>query len=157
MEFTGSTLTVWTMRSLWLALAISIGSAFVFAGIFLTGYIVQNLWPRSRYAKYFNETDLFALWMVSMLCGLGLAMLLFLLGVKRFTSENPFFTGLFATLSFAAIASPIVTVGAIGKTHTHVRKKRAQRNASSTPAQATSHTRTKSTKKPTTKASRRKK
>lgn len=132
MEFTGTTEQIWTMQSLWIALAISIGAAITFAALFLLGYVAQTLRPKTRFARYFQETGLFALWMVSMVCGLGLSLMLFILGVHRFSTENPFLSGFFTSLSIAAILSPVLTVYAITHTHAHTHKKRLARQSGST-------------------------
>ncbi len=157
MEFTGTTLQVWTMQSLWIALAISIGATLTFALLFLIGFIAQSFRPDSRFSRYFQETNLFALWMVSMICGVGLSLLLFILGVHRFSSENQFISGFLTTLSFAAVISPVFTVYAITHTHVHATRKRARisggKSASTKPraTKKSAHKTTSNTKKTSSK------
>jgi hypothetical protein len=126
MEFTGTNTQVWAMQSLWIALAIAIGSTLTFSSLFLIGYVAQAIRPESRFARYFEENSLFVLWMTSMICGIGLVLLLFLLGVGRFSTQNQFMSGFLTTLSTAAILSPLVTIYAITHSHARAQRRRAR-------------------------------
>lgn len=117
------TLTAW---GLWISLYLAIGSAIIFAAAFIAGYAAQTFRPRSHLARYFTETDLFALWIVSMISGVSISLLLFLMAVTRFTTENPILAGMFTILAFVGMCSPIAAATILYQAHKRVRRTRKQ-------------------------------
>jgi predicted membrane-bound spermidine synthase len=115
------TLTAW---GLWTSLYLAIGAAIIFASAFIAGYVAQTLHPKSHLARYFTETDLFALWIVSMISGISISLLLFLLAVTRFTSENPILAGIFTILAFIGMCSPVAAATILYQAHKRIRRTR---------------------------------
>ncbi len=125
---------LWTIRLLWLAMMIMLIATLLFAVIFSVGYVLQTWYPRSKYAQYFNETDLFTFWMTSMASGVGLAILLYAVSVLFIGARRPVETSATGLASLVMIAAPFA--GILFLLHMHRSHRRRHSAIKSVPRQA---------------------
>ena len=119
------TSAVWTVRVLWFATLLMAIASILFAIVFLVGYVAQTWYPKSRFASYFIEVDLFTLWISTMFSGVGFGTMLFIAVSHYIGSSSLVETGLTGLLSVAAIASPLL--GLLFLLHIHQKRRTKKR------------------------------